>query len=763
MNKAITDGIQFMPTGFEEGLNHWSSGDGTAGSDSYQGSPDAIYVPADQDFGGCLELLKSASTQKLRYMGQTPILPGCYLRVTARIKAVSGALPVVRIAGWAGRNNDVHVGGLTETGPSVSLTTYGEVVEVSAIIGTGNRPGVDMVWGQEPTYGYFGLDLTGANGGTVRIDDIVIEDITSVFLRDMMSWVDVRDYGAKGDGVANDRAAFDAADNAANGRMVMVPAGNYYLADSIVINSRIQFEGTVTMPADKVLSLTKNFDLPAYIDAFGNEELAFKKAFQALLNNTDHESLDLGGRRIGVTEPIDMQAAVANKDSYATRRLVHNGQFECIAGPAWDTTTATSQATYSPSNPLKLTGVSNIANIPVGSLVTASGVGREVYVRAVNLGAQEITLSSPLYDAAGTQNYTFQRFKYLLDFSGFSRIDKFAMSNIEFQCWGDCSAILLAPTGVVFQLRDCFITRPKDRGITSHGQGCQGMLIDRCQFLSDESQKLGQDRVSIGFNSNANDIKVRDNRAQHLRHFAVVGGANSIFTGNHFFQGDGSSNAIRTAGLILTEISARMTFTGNYVDNCHIEWANEHDPAPEFGSELSFSALSLTNNIFLASHVAPWFTFLTVRPHGAGHFINGLSVTGNLFRIVGGNTNRVETIDTSFADMDFSRMKNIIFKENAYNQVSNPAANPVTVEHSQNSAAQTWSVNCAPGLPFEGWAQTVEGVVALGGITTASNLRKHGMPYVLTEQGSGRDRVSLGWETAVKGKVQLRARMDNPL
>lgn len=763
MNKAITEGIQFMPPAFEDGLGVWSSGNGTAGSDTYAGSGNAAVVPADQDFGGCLEILKSTSTQTLRYMGQTPILPGCYLRISARVKAVSGALPTVRIAGWAGRNNDVHVGGLTEEGAPVSLQSYGEVVEVSAIVGTGNRPGVDMVWGQEPTYGYFGLDLTGPNGGAVRIDDIVIEDITSVFLRDMMAWVDVRDYGARGDGSTDDRAAFAAADSAANGRMVMVPDGVFHLGDSLVVNSRIRFEGTVTMPTDKILSLTKDFSLPSYIDAFGNEELAFRKAFQALLNNTDHESLDLGGRRIGVTAPIDMQAAVPNKGSYATRRRIHNGQFECIDGPAWNTTTVSSSGAYAPSDPYKLTNVTNASNVPVGALVTGSGVGREVYVRSVNIGAKEVTLSKPLFDAAGTQTFTFKRFKYLLDFSGFSRLDKFEMSDIEFQCWGDCSGILLAPTGVIFHLRDCFITRPKDRGITSHGTGCQGMLINRCQFLSDESSKTSQNRVSIGFNSNANDIKIRDNRAQHLRHFAVIGGANSLFTGNHFFQGDDAANGVRTAGVVVTEISARMSFTGNYVDNCFIEWANEHDQAPGFSSELSFSAMTIADNIFLASHVASWFTFFSIQPHGPGHFINGLAVTGNLFRIVGGNTDRVERIDTSFAGMDKSRMKNIVFADNAYNQVNEPAQNPVTIEHSQNSAAAAWTVNCAPHLPFGGWAQTVEALIAKGDITTGSGTKKYGMPFVHMEQGAGKSSVSLRWEAGVKGRVLLRARMDNPL
>ena len=193
-------------------------------------------MPADQDFGGCLELVKTDATQKLRYMGETPMLPGCYLRVTARVKAISGNLPSVRIAAWAGKAGGSNAAGVPQTGPSVALTSYGEVVEVSAIIGSGNRDGVDMVWGTEPIYGHFGLDLTGPNGGIVRVDDIVIEDITRVFLRDMMDWVDVRDYGAIGDGVTDDTAAFSAADAAANGRTVLVSDGVYRLADSFTFD-----------------------------------------------------------------------------------------------------------------------------------------------------------------------------------------------------------------------------------------------------------------------------------------------------------------------------------------------------------------------------------------------------------------------------------------------------------------------------------------------------------------------------------------------
>ena len=111
----------------------------------------------------------------------------------------------------AGKAGGGAVSGVTTTASATTLTSYGNVVDVSAIIGAGQRNGVDLVWGREALYGHFGLDLTGPNGGIVRIDDIVVEDITSVFLCDIMSVVDVRDYGAIGDGVADDSAAFDVA------------------------------------------------------------------------------------------------------------------------------------------------------------------------------------------------------------------------------------------------------------------------------------------------------------------------------------------------------------------------------------------------------------------------------------------------------------------------------------------------------------------------------------------------------------------------
>jgi hypothetical protein len=131
----------------------------------------------------------------------------------------------------------------------------------------------------------------------------------------MFAHVDVRDYGAKGDGVTDDSAAFEAADDAANGRDVLVPAGTYFLGESVSFKSKVRFVGTVTMPPDKHLILEQNFTLPNYIDAFGDDEEAFRKAFQAMLNGPNLVELDMEGIKIDVRAPIDLAAAVPDRDT----------------------------------------------------------------------------------------------------------------------------------------------------------------------------------------------------------------------------------------------------------------------------------------------------------------------------------------------------------------------------------------------------------------------------------------------------------------
>jgi len=759
MNKAITDGLVFTPPPFSAGLSNWSSGDGTVGSPSYQGSSNAALVPADQDFGGCIELLKTAATQKLRAYFQTPMVPGCYLQVTVRIKAISGNFPDVRIAAWAGNASDANVA-VPQTGPTVTLDTYGKVVTLKAIIGSGNRPGVNMVWGTVPLSGHFGIDLLGATGGTVRIDDIEIEDVTSVFQRVMMDWVDVRDFGAVGDGTTPDHLAFLAADAAATGRTVLVSAGTYFLGDHVTFAAPVRFEGTVAMPANKRLILEQNLDLDTYAKAFGNDLTGFERGLQALFNGSDHVTFDLNGRRLDIDRPVDVAAVVSGISSYANRRTLRNGQINATASTNWNAATVTSQATYSAAANLSLTGVTNAANILPGALVTGSGVGREIYVTSVNVGASTLTLSRPLVNAVGTQVFTFTRFRYMLDFGGFSRLDRMELADIEFQCNGNASAILLAPTGITFRISDCAINRPLNRGITSTGTGCQGMFIDRCQFLSNDQGLPVANRTSIGFNINANDCKIRENRAVKFRHWAVVDGSGHMILGNHWFQGDDEPAGVRMAGLVLASTNIATTIANNYVDNSFIEWTNEHDEAPSFSSEYSFGGLSIIGNIFIASNVGSFFRWLVITPRGPGHYIQGLTVSGNSFRPFNATVDRVEAVDTTYATLDFSRFRNVVFHENSFNGINQATISPVMIEHQQNTAATTWTVDAAPWMPFGARARSVQAIVAEGQINGPASEVRSDMPWARTEQGLTQQQVQLNWATTSRGTVHVTVRCD---
>ena len=761
MNKAITEGLVLMPPPFSAGLNLWSREDGQPGNGSYLAQSNAAYVPSDQDFGGCMELQKIAATQKLRCFQQIPVQPGLYLQVTIKIKAMSGPLPSVRIAGFAGASNGAIVSAAVPVGSSVALTTYGKVETIRAIIGSGTRTGVDMVWGTAPVYGHFGLDLTGANGGVVRIEDVVIEDVSAIFHSVMFDWVDVRDYGAIGNGVIDDKNAFEAADTAAAGKRVIVPPGNYFIGSHLTFENPVQFEGTITMPATVRLACTRNYDLDTYTAAFGTEIDGFKKALQALFYFTDHVELNLCGRRIEMTEPIDV-AVLADLTSFAVRRVICNGQLSALTSASWNNANATATATYSTSQSAKLTGVTNIATIPVGARVIGTGVGREVYVTSKDIAASTLTLSQPL-TVAGTRSYTFNRYKYMLDFSGFTSLQKFEITDIEFLCNGYASAIVLATSGETFRVADCLINRAKDRGITSTGRGCQDLIIEQNQFVSNEQSVVAQDRTTIAFNVNANDVKIRSNRSARFAHFAVLAGTGHIILGNHFFGGDGETAGIRRAGIVFTTPNAMSFVTGNYVDNYFIEMSNEHDNSPDFASEYSFGALTITGNIFICSDVAPWFRWLVITPRGAGHFVSGLLVTANVFRTVNCTVDRIEKVDTTYATLAYTSFRNVIFEANSFNGITQATASPVLIEHTQNTAAATWTVDSGGYLPFGSRARNVVGLVAEGAVTNSADAAVYTNPYVAVEQGSAGDQVQVKWSGAVKGKMQVTLRCDNPI
>ncbi len=762
MNMAVTQGVALMPPPFSAGLDVWSQTTGRPGTNTYDTAAFAAFVPSDPDFGGCLEIQKLFATTRLRWMGEVPIMPGCYLRIRARVKALSGVLPDISVAAWAGTAAGTQVGGLTTSGPVTTLTQYGDIVEISAIVGTGARPGVDMVWPVSVAFAHFGLDLTGPTGGVVRIDDIIIEDVTSLYTTDILGVVDVRDFGAVGNGAHDDRPAFAAAITAAGARSLLVPDGAYVIGADLTIPIPVEFRGTLTMPDTAVLILHRNFDFPSYAAAFGNDEAGFRKGVQALFHTNQHVTFDLMGRRILLSAPVDV-FALAGYDNTSSRRIIANGQLDAAESAQWDTQTVTRTASYNISNATRLSDISNVAGVPVGARVSGVGVGREVYVRARSIGGNRVTLSQPLHGGSGTQQFTFERYQYMLDFSGFSGLRNFEMHNLEMRCRGRCSAVMLPEDGRIMRFMNCDFDRPRDRAITSIGLGCQGMWIDHCQFRSSQQPLDAQDRTVIAFNVNGNDNKIRNNRVVLWAHFGVLNGSGHIISGNHFFAGDTQSQGVRQAGLVLTNKNAKTTFSGNYIDNCFLELTNEHDAEPEHTSGFSFGGLTVEGNIFYAIDVAPWFSFIVMKPYGPGHFLQGLMVSGNVFRTTGARIDRADKVDTTYASLNFGRFRNVVFQNNAYNGIDYPAESPAIILHDQNTDANSWTISTGDKLPFGGWARTVSSVVMETPPRDSSNAIRYDMPYVNVQEGVNNNEVRLRWPQATRGRALVTVRVDRPL
>ena len=119
-------------------------------------------------------------------------------------------------------------------------------------------------------------------------------------------------------------------------------------------------------------------------------------------------------------------------------------------------------------------------------------------------------------------------------------------------------------------------------------------------------------------------------------------------------------------------------------------------------------------------------------------------------------------MDTTYATLDHASNRNVVFESNTYSGITNPASNPVFVQHDQSTAQTVWTVDASRYLPFGGQARNVESLVFENMLTNASGGRVTEMPYIVPDQGASKDRVTINWSQAVKGRAQIKIRMDNP-
>jgi hypothetical protein len=181
MNRHAQPEPDLMPPPFAEGLDDWSRGDGTPDGPTWDAAENARLARGDEDFGACLEICAGGGVERVRYMGEVPLLTGGFIEVTARIKAVRGPLPAARVAAWPGGAQGQGVAGLPVAGPPLAAPAHGGVCELRAVIGRDAYPGVDLVWDARVLYAHVGIDIEAAAGAVVRVGGVEVRDVTRRF------------------------------------------------------------------------------------------------------------------------------------------------------------------------------------------------------------------------------------------------------------------------------------------------------------------------------------------------------------------------------------------------------------------------------------------------------------------------------------------------------------------------------------------------------------------------------------------------------
>jgi hypothetical protein len=153
--------------------------------------------------------------------------------------------------------------------------------------------------------------------------------------------------------------------------------------------------------------------------------------------------------------------------------------------------------------------------------------------------------------------------------------------------------------------------------------------------------------------------------------------------------------------------------------------------------------------------------FILIKPYGPGHFINGLTVTDNLFKKTGGEQlTAVEGVDDSFAGLDLGRTADLLFTGNTYHGIVKRTENPVTVRHVQGTASSSWNVDLSDYAPFGSEVRGGMSFLAEGPLRSASNVVVYLTPYAEPGQGAGGRTLRMRWQQDVRGVAQVTARFD---
>ncbi len=557
--------------------------------------------------------------------------------------------------------------------------------------------------------------------------------------------VDVRTFGAIGDGTADDSLAFERAAAAAGPAGIVVPAGTFRLSRDVVFEVPVRLLGTISQPAGRHAVFLRNLDYSSYCAAFGERE-ALGRALRALFAVAGAASLDLEGRTLVLSRPLDVARAAGTRRS-AGRKGVRNGTFAVAPGPAWEPETIRARARFDPTGPAELRDVAPGARIAPGALVSGPGLGRAVHVRDRDVEGRTVGLCLPGWGDAEIARYEFRRYRYALDFSGFDDLPDVALEDVRLDLGGAAGGILLPERHRRFRGIRLVVEAPAGQGLSGLGRGTSGLDLDQCRF-----EAAGAEAVALA--SGGASVRLRGCVFDGFETAAILSGRGHLVSGCRFVGGGGGG---RSTGLCLTRREPRCQVVGNAFDGCGIRWSDEHESRFDAGRKAGFGGLGLLGNSFEATDAAEHESWLTIRAHRRTQPIRDLAVIGNTFAAIGGRSDRVERVCASGARLDLTRMRRIDWHGNTCRGVLVPAANPVTRQFRLRIPTRIWTLDPGGALPFGAVASEIVAVTAVD-LRNAAGDPVGEMPSVEVDALSGRLRAR--FPLPVSGALRVTIRCD---
>ena len=395
-------------------------------------------------------------------------------------------------------------------------------------------------------------------------------------LRDRFSdTINVKDFGAVGDGVADDTAAIQAALTSASVTdTVLIPNGIFKVTSNLVANCPVVFDGVMSI-VSPIVTFKLNAQ-PIVLDDY-------RKIYMGI--NWNEWDVPGGG--------IALQRAVEQLFGQFRYHTIHGG-----------------------GRQMRLDFEINISNFSASygmyKYIT------DMYIVLQNDGTFGIRNSTTGVITPSTTAYAFDVDAPTTASSIFGII----FDKIRINC-------RKAGNGILFNfennqesiIQNTNITNPYNSGIKTIGTHIQ---INTCRITGGEFSTYDDERIVTGIEIGGSDSEITNTTVQYCKTCVLVKQPSCLISNSHFFN---ASSDNRAPVLHVTNDHSDLRATGCYFDNGPI-WIDN-----SVGQFIGAGRISFQNCLYTYTKISHGDrSFISVRPNEAGAVFRGILVSGCQFR-----------------------------------------------------------------------------------------------------------------------------------